>query len=163
MGFTKLRILAIDPTWYGFAYAVFENQGVLLDFGTTGAKNVTVKLTYLTEQYRPHVMVLEAVAPRDRRRGKYTKDLTWKMCRHAVANHIRLAILSKETIRHAFAPAHCKYERAVKLATLFPELKPYVPRKRKIYESEPRRANLFDAVALGVAFTETEPSHPGGL
>jgi hypothetical protein len=45
-----------------------------------------------------------------------------------------------------------KHSIAVLLAEWFPELALRVPAKRKLWESEPHNALLFDAVAIAVAY-----------
>jgi hypothetical protein len=47
-------------------------------------------------------------------------------------------------------PHDNKYEEAENLAERFPELKAWVPRKRRIWESEPRQILLFEALALAL-------------
>jgi hypothetical protein len=44
-----------------------------------------------------------------------------------------------------------KYEEAACLATRFPEIAAWVPKKRRLWESEPRATVLFEALALGLS------------
>lgn len=43
-----------------------------------------------------------------------------------------------------------KYEEAAELVKRFPELAPWLPKKRRFYDNEPRETVLFEALALAL-------------
>ena len=53
----------------------------------------------------------------------------------------------------------CKYEEAAALAELYPELHGWVPRKRRLWDSEPRNTILFEALALACAVIDGPPEN----
>lgn len=146
----KIRILAIDPTWYGFGFAVMEGHRVLLDFGTTWVKagHATNKIDYLLQSYAPTVIVLEERMRKGSRHRVKANHLIWQILRSAVTHKIRVKWISRSDLKRAFAPARNRYERACAIARLYPELGSYLPPKRKIWTGEAHRMNIFDAVAL---------------
>src|SRR5262249_17385517 len=62
--------------------------------------------------------------------------------------------LSRRDIRKAFAPAGArnKYDIAIALASIFPELSPRLPPYRKVWMSESERINIFDALSLALTY-----------
>lgn len=50
------------------------------------------------------------------------------------------------------------YELALRIAELFPELATHLPRRRRLWESEAERMNVFQAVALAVAMRDGQMS-----
>ena len=44
-----------------------------------------------------------------------------------------------------------KYEEAAALGEQFPDLAPWVPKKRRFFDNEPRNTVLFEAVALALS------------
>lgn len=95
------------------------------------------------EYYGPVCVVTERLAQKSRK-GAVSRALINAVCQAARDAGIGL-LLTDRIQRHAN-----KYIEAEHLADRFPELMPYVPKRRRLWQSEPRRTILFEAVALGL-------------
>ena len=78
------------------------------------------------------------------KKGQKSRDLIGTVARTAEQNY--LLDVSVKCPR----PTHNKYEDAKALAERFPELLPWGPKKRRIWEPEPRNTIYFEALALAL-------------
>lgn len=153
-----LRVLAIAPSTRGFGFALFEGQGVLVDWGVKsvqGDKNrrSLVKVQEMIAHYQPEVIVLEDTAGEDCRRSARIRTLSRRIIALATSLNVRIEVFSREQIREVFFAdgEGTKHALAEILARRFPEeLGPRLPPKRKPWKSEDCRMDIFDAVALAV-------------
>ena len=159
------RLLAIDPTSRGFAYAIFEGPSSLIDWGLTRARNGChsqriKRLQRLIEYSSPDVLVLEDC----NRIGSPRRSSARRLIGHAaLASHrngIRTARFTRDAIRRFFAVAGGvrKHEIAITIARAFPELAPRLPRVRKIWMSEDERMSIFDAASLALVYYGARPA-----
>ncbi|MHB8522093.1 MAG: RuvC family protein [Limisphaerales bacterium] len=156
-----IRVLAIDPTTKGFAFAVLEGPDRLVDWGTKtttarGHKQAEClsRIRLLLELYQPSVVVLEHCAVPSSRRCPRVKWLIERIRTVAKNSGVKARLVSRAQVRRMFAPARTKHEIAVAIAQRFPELASILPRPRtrKTIDCEDGRMNIFDALALGLAF-----------
>lgn len=147
--------VAIDPTRTGFAFAVLEAPGNLIDRGQRIARpksgELLRKVDALLSKHYPAVLVLEDLAAPGARRRKRARREIRSLEFLALKRGVKVGRVARLAVREMLAPGKGKYEVAVKLAELFPELKDRLPWKRKVYMPEDPRMNVFDAVGLAAA------------
>ena len=154
------RILAIALSAKGFGFVVMEEQKIIIECGrrvADGDKNAQsfAKAKKLLNFYRPDVLVLQDVEAKGSRRAPRIKTLTRQIKRMAEKNKIEVKLISGKQLRSSLLgnPKGTKQEMAEMLAMQFPdELASRLPSKRKTWESEDSRMDIFDAAALAVAF-----------
>lgn len=155
----QIRILAIAPTARGFGYSVMENNA-MLECGYKGArgnKNIKVvsKSEKLMKQFMPDVVVLQDVNAKGSRRAPRIKALHRKIVGVAENHKCKVKLFSGIQLRDALLddPKGTKHEMAELLAQRFPaELAAKLPPKRRAWENEDGRMDMFDAVGLAVMF-----------
>lgn len=151
------RIIAVDPTPYGFAYAVLEGPERLVDWGTAwvnvkemNAGNLN-RLRRLLEFYEPDVLVLEDPEGDGSRRCERIRRLL-RGCRKLATEHrVRVRSFSRAHVRSAIG-VYTKEAIAWRVAARFTELAHRLPPHRKIWMSEDPRMNLFDAVSFALTY-----------
>ena len=154
------RVLAIDPTTKGFAYAVFEGPDLLLDWGSTQVrlerKNALClkRVEDLLRRYAPDVVVLEAYDGKGSHRRPRVRSLIRSIRGLAARKRFRSRAFSRAEIRRAFASVGkaTKHPIASEIARRFPELAAHLPEARKFYESEDERMSIFDAASLALTY-----------
>jgi hypothetical protein len=158
------RVLAVDPTTKGFAYAVFEGPTLLIDWGLIyieGQKRSgrILRLTKLIERYASDVLVLEDCNRQGSRRRSSARRIILDTVLIARANQIRTKRFPRSAIKRFFSYAGQarKHEIAVAIAEGFPELAPRLPRFRKIWMSEDERMSIFDAASLALVYYGIRP------
>lgn len=149
------RVLAIDPTNRGFGFVVLEGANRLVDWGSVQVRDKTLftylkRIDSLIEHHQISLVVAEDVAAKGSRRGKRVVRFITKVLKLATSRRIRVRLVSRNQIRHAFHQLGTltKYKIAVALIEQFPELQPMLPARRKCYESEDERISIFDALAM---------------
>jgi Holliday junction resolvasome RuvABC endonuclease subunit len=155
----KVRILAVALTARGFGYCVMEGQ-VMLECGhkeVGGNKNAHAvsKIEKLMNQFLPAVVVLQDVNAAHCRRAPRIKALHRQVVGLAEKHKCKVTLFSGKQLRMTLLgdAKGTKHEMAEMLAKQFAdELASRLPPKRKFYDSEDCRMDMFDAVGLGVAF-----------
>lgn len=155
------RVLAIALTARGFGYAVLEGRGSLVAYGATsitGDRNSgsLARIEKMIIRYRPDVLTLYDVNAKGIYRHRRIKELHRKVLRLAKKQRVATKTFSAIDLREAILrnSKGTKYEIAEFLARRFPEeLAPRLPPKRKEWNSEDRRMDIFDAVALAMVST----------
>ncbi len=138
----------------GFAYLV---DGELLDWGLSAKASRSFegafkRVTAWTVYYHPDVVVTEQVDPKGRK-GAHTRTLiraAESAANNANADYVEMVLPSDTTN---------KYKAAAALAAEFPQLEPWLPRRRRPWEPEPRNIIYFEALAL--AWSYWRSSSPG--
>ena len=144
---SELRILAITVASGRVGY-VFLIGGKLEGWGMSRKGSISprdassVAVAWI-RKLRPIVVITEEVRPRSRK-GAKTRNLI-----EAVAQVARESEVLDVRVAHRQAFAN-KYAEAKALADQFPELCPWVPKPRRIWDSEPRSMVYFEAMALAV-------------
>ena len=152
------RVLAIDPTSRGFAFAVLEAPALLVDWGEkivpARSGGLLRKVDELLSRYGPARLVIEDLAvPGARRRRRARKEIR-SIELLALKRGLAAERVSRLAIIDAFAPEKNKFEVALRLADSFPALAERLPRKRKVWTAEDARMNIFDALGFAAAAME---------
>lgn len=147
--------LAINPSTYGFGYALFERPHELIDWGVRRVsldKNprTLLKIAILFQLYQPTTLVIEDYAGPGSRRSLRIEELIDDIVLLAGEKRIKTYRYSRAAIRVRFEPdgARTKDEIARVLVKQYPELAPSLPPRRRIWMGEDYRMAAFDAVAL---------------
>ena len=160
----QTTFLAIDPTRTGFAFAVLEAPDHLVDWGqriaARGTFELSTKVDALLAKHFPAVLVLEDIAaPGARRRTRARREIR-SLERLALKRGMPVERVSRLAVLDSFAPGNGKYEVALRLAEIFPDLSKRLPWKRKIWMPEDPRMNVFDAVGLAAGAAGRQRSDP---
>jgi Holliday junction resolvasome RuvABC endonuclease subunit len=159
----QFRILAVAPSTRGFGFVVMEGEKTILKCATRvahgnekekNAQSIT-KLEKLLDSYQPHVVVLQDMEAKGSRRAPRIKTLNRQIKAVAVKRNIQVKLISGTQMRSVLLgdPKGTKQEMAEMLAVRFPDaLASRLPQKRKAWDSEDDRMDIFDAVALAVMF-----------
>ncbi len=148
------RVVSIDPTRRGFAYAILEGKENLLDWGLAQVlirtdANVLKRVEEILDL--PHIELLVVEDGRGSRRRERARRLIRGIKSIAKRRKMPIVFVSRSRVRDVFAPASTKQEIAEAIAEIFPELRSRLPRKRKPWTTEDERMSIFDAVAFVVA------------
>jgi hypothetical protein len=148
-------ILAIYPTTSGFAFAVLEGTERLVDWGVTRVwaksdNEFLARLEALIERYSPVCLVVEEAA-RSRRGVRARRRITLSS-RYARSQKLTVSSASWAAVRQAIGEGiNTKHEIASRIASQFPELAVHLPPRRRAWDNEDPRINIFDAVAFAIA------------
>jgi Holliday junction resolvasome RuvABC endonuclease subunit len=155
-------VLGIAPSTRGFGFAVFETSDSLVDWGVksvTTDKNIQslTKIEELICHYQPDAIVIENSFVKESARAARIKKLHREIIAMAKKHGVRMRVLSRLQIRRSLLPHGVGTKHAVAeiLAKRFPaELGLRLPPKRLPWKSEAARMDIFDAIALCVAYVE---------
>ena len=159
-------VLAVAPSSTGFGYALFEGGDRLIDWGArrvAGNKNAqcVLHVATLIQLYRPRVILLEDPHARGARRWPRIKTLLDML--QALAKEKRIRCIRYARVRvagHFNGPKRPTKERVAReIVRLYPELGPFLPPKRRIWETEDPRLAIFVAVSYALVFLAEEASH----
>ena len=153
----EVRVLAIDPTTRGFAFAVMEGPQRLVDWGVKTVRPMSqlrclAAVAAEIKFSRPSAIVLEDPRKRRSRRSPRVRRFIGAIRVVAAKAHVRTRLVSRREIQTAFGPSGSltKYQICAAVAVRLPELAGRLPRPRKPWMSEDYRMNIFDAVALAL-------------
>jgi len=156
----QFRILAVSLSTEGFGYAVMEGNNTLVDYGNKVVhpdKNAH-SLTHIDEmivRYLPGALVLLDLNAKGTYRAPRIKELHRQVLAMAKRHNLKVVQIPNTELRTVLLDNHkaTKHDIAVRIGKLFPdELESRVPPKRKRWESQRSRMDIFDAVALAVVF-----------
>jgi hypothetical protein len=153
-----MRILSICPCSRGFGFAVMEEGTGLIDWGVKSAKgdknqDCLRHIETMLDLYHPNIVVLEDA--RSSRRTERVRKLTDQVKNLAKGQKVRVKLLSPTTVMERFVHGGTRHDLAVLMALRFPEeLSQRLPPKRKPWQSEDGRLDMFKAVALGLHILE---------
>ncbi|WP_227284949.1 hypothetical protein [Boseongicola sp. H5] len=137
-------------------YALFVGQR-LTDWGTSRIAGVSTRvasrmMARWLVRFQPDVVITESI-PTSSRKGQRSREITAAMALVA-RNKDDLLDVTLERVQ-AFPN---KYDEAEALAVEFPELEPYLPKRRRLWDTESPRTILFEAVALAkLLFADPAP------
>lgn len=154
------RILALALSSRGFGYAVFEGQNTLVDWGgkpASGDKNKAsmIKAGKLISLFQPKLIILEDTSAKGSRRSPRIQELTRKIVALASRQQVRVKLLSQKNIRKVLFPngQGTKHDIARVVAERFwTEIGSRLPPKRRTWDSEARRMDYFEAIALVIVY-----------
>ena len=143
----RLKVLAIAAATGRIGH-VFLVGGRLLDWGLSrkASKSSVLAAAHtqkLIDNLKPDVIITEDI-PKSSTKGSKTRRLVDAIA--FVAGKAKLLDIHAKRLQK-FAN---KYEEAAHLAIRFPEIAAWVPKKRRLWDSEPRQTVLFDALALSI-------------
>jgi hypothetical protein len=152
---SRSRVIAIDPTSEGFAFAVLEGPDRLIDWGTTKVPKLRrseylKRVDALFERYQPKGLVLESPRGKDSRRSPRVAGVIRSLELLAWRYHVKVSRVSRGQVRAAFAPAWRKHEIAKAISRWFPVLEDSVPPARKPWQAEEKCMNVFDAISFAL-------------
>lgn len=149
------RILAIDPTTSGFAFVVLEGRERLVDWGVTRVwaksdNEYLARVEAIVQRYSPVCFVLEEGG--HSRRGARARRRIALSLRYARSHKLTVISVSWDMVRQAIGEGvNTKHEIASKIASQFAELAIHLPHRRRAWENEDPRINIFDAMAFALA------------
>ena len=164
----RKRILAIDPGTREMGVAVFEHDRLIyhgveifprLPSPQKQLKQVRRAVVRLIHDFRPDVLVLEKAFMGKGRCAVLLSALGIQIAALGRHRGITVASLAPNAVKKAVAGYGwaTKAEVAKAVASRYPKLKAYLPPGRK-WKLQ-RHYNMFDAVALGVAFRKAARTH----
>lgn len=142
------RILAIAAST-GRVGCVFIVGGRLVDWWTSDkasrSPNDAAELAKKwIAHYRPDAVVTEKTSSAEKK-GQAAKAVTEAIA-NVAADHVDVLDIS---VVHT-QEFKDKYEEASVLAEQYPDLKPWLPKKRRFFDREPRNIVIFEALALAL-------------
>jgi hypothetical protein len=158
------RVLAIDPTSKGYAFAVLEGPERLLDFGTAelSAKDESAyleRIDSLFDRYLPHGLIVENPHGPGSRRVPRIANLIREIELIAWRREVDCRRVSRGEVKVVFGESGTtKQEIAVAISRWFPELEGRLPDPRKPWKPEAERMSVFDAVSFALTAFRTLPS-----
>ncbi|HEV2694282.1 MAG TPA: hypothetical protein VG347_15415 [Verrucomicrobiae bacterium] len=155
----QVRVLAVALTARGFGYCVTE-AGKILECGYRGVKgdknlHSVSKIERLSTRFLPSVLVLQDVNAKGCHRAPRIKALHRQVIKLAAKQNCKIKLYSGNVLRISLlADAKgTKHEMAQMLAKKFPvELAGKLPPKRRSWDNETGRMDMFDAVGLAAVF-----------
>ena len=153
-------ILAIHLQTRGFAYVLFEESRIPIDWGVYDARGADknarslIRINSLLELHTPHVLVLQNMSKRGTRRASRIRELNRRAAELADQRGVVVKTYSRAQVLEYFAElgAVTKHKIAEVIAKHIPALSLYVPPARKPWMSEDARMGIFDAAALAWVF-----------
>jgi len=154
-GNPNLKTLGISPSTRGLGFALFEGSSTLVDWGVkvskSGDKNAVclAHAANLLDHYHPDLLVLPETE--ETRRAQRVRALAREMEAMALGAGVRVARVARKSLHRAAlrSDSATKHALAKFLASQYPdELGFRLPRRRRIWSSEPHQMDIFDAVAL---------------
>lgn len=148
----RLRVLAIAAATGRIGHVLVIGER-LLDWGLSRMASTSPELAAkhaekLIADLAPDVVVTEDI-PKTSTKGSRTRQLI-----DAITRVAERAKLLSMRVQHTHDFPN-KYEEAAHLATRFPEITAWVPKKRRLWDSEPRNTVLFEALSLACVVIET--------
>jgi hypothetical protein len=149
-----VRVIALDPSRRGFAFAVLEGSERLVEWGVAALssnedREYLVRVSELFDRYPPDLLVLEG--EKGSRRGLRARRRIRKAAALAGERKVSVLTPSRADVRRVFeASGTTKWEIAVAISRFFTELEPRLPRKRKPWMPEDERMGIFDAVSFAL-------------
>lgn len=146
------RMMAVDPTFRGFAYVVLEG-GELVDWGLAQITPVAPRpaarrVLRLLKRWEPELLVLEE--PEGSRRGRRARRIIDELAKLADRQNVAWCMVTRRQVHDAFGDPPNKHQVALQVAERFPELRHRLPRPRQPWMSEDERMALFDAASFAL-------------
>jgi hypothetical protein len=151
----KSRVLAIYPYRKGFGFAVFSGVD-LVDWGlarvySTHEEEVLIRVQVLIERHQACALATEDGT--NSRRGDRSRRLVERMIGYGRLRGLQVMTVSRDVAREVFGldGRATNHDLSVRLASYFIELQQILPTKRRFYDSEDARTNVFRAVSIAAA------------
>ena len=148
-------MLAISACSKRIAYVFFMGDDLrdwrVSETAARGPNEAATHTQIWVNELKPEVVVTEKIAAA-KKKGEKAKNLIAAVARTAEHNYVLDVSVDRPDI-HAN-----KYDEAAALAGRYPELKAWLPRKRRFFENEPRSIVLFEALALAEQVRQGPPA-----
>lgn len=143
-----LRLLAVAAAT-GRVGVVFLVGNRLMDWGVSDAaaksrEQATTWMQELIDVLGPDVLVTEKIQAASRK-GDAARDITEALARVAADS----ALLNAEVVREQVYDN--KYEEAEAIVRMYSDLAPWLQRRERFYDNEPRNTVLFEAMSLALS------------
>lgn len=140
-----LRMLAVAINQKRLGYVFFSGHD-LKDWQTmtkpsTSRSEAAGAIQKLINDFRPNVVITERAEP-STCRSDAVLALKQALTRAAAHNYVLDVSLKRECL---YAN---KYEEASALAEVYPAIRPWAPPKRRVFEHQPPRLVMFDALSM---------------
>ena len=158
---TNIRVLGLAPSSYGCGFAVMEGKSALVAWGVKTAKGGDKNARSLSHvgnliaHYKPHVIAIEDTRTKTSRRSRRIRALIAEIVIMAGDENIRVRRYSRKQVNMGFLSDErgTKHDVAEYLAGRFPEeLASSLPPKRRAWDTDDYRLDIFSAVALAEHF-----------
>ena len=152
----KEVLLAIAPNSRGFGFTLFATAALLVDWGIKEARQnknarCLTLVGALIASRRPTIILLEDCLHVSCRRSARVKSLIAALAELAADQGIAVYCYSRKHVRSVLAKSgRSKDAIAAVVAERIPALRPWLPRKRRIWESEQHSIAIFEAAALAL-------------
>ncbi|MEM9358178.1 MAG: hypothetical protein AAGB04_18405 [Pseudomonadota bacterium] len=143
MAALRMLAVAINRKRLGYVFLVGHQlkEWRTMSKPTKSSLEAAAAMSELIHEFKPDVIVTEQL-PRSASLTAFVSQLKSSLSRVAERSSMLNVSVSRS---REFAN---KYEEAQSLSMFFPEIKPWVPEKRRFYEHEPAHLILFDSLAL---------------
>ena len=127
---------------------VYLMNGTPYDWGISVKASGSTEAVYghvkkWIDYYRPDYVVTERIG-KNNRKGEFSRAIADAIARAAQDSLVPHAYVDRvQTYAN-------KYDEAEALAARFPELTDWIPKRRKLWEPEPRKTIIFEALALAL-------------
>lgn len=163
----KDRVLAVDPGTHHIGFAVFDGKELI----HYGVKTILRGKPYrevlregrkvirmLLEDFRPGALLIERTRFENIKGSATLNKFTDEIERIGKTKRLRIRTFSANTVRKVICGNGWATKRDVaqEVCRRFPELRPYLSSDRRWKEEF--YLNMFDAVALGMAYSHKTPS-----
>ena len=150
-----LRVLAVSAATGRMAYVFFIGDQLkdwrISDAAARSGIDAAAHVQDWINDLRPNVVVTERTDT-SCRKGDKTKDLIGAATRTAEHNYVLDVVVPRE---REFASKYLEAEAIVKR---YPELRPWLPQRRRFFENEPRNTVLFEAITLAEVVIKRPPT-----
>lgn len=153
------RALGISPNDRGFGYVVLEGPTRLVDWKVKRVprpknQKTIEALDELLGLYMPSYLILDAPDDLASPRGHRIKGLLRDLANCAADRGVIPVPVPRQVVADLFEPMEASTRREVAelLTVQFPELLPYLPPRRRLWDSESRAMSVFNAAAMVLAF-----------
>ncbi len=152
------RVLSIDPSVAGFGFVVLEDGQRLIDWGVArlwshNSQEFLTRVEAMIERYQPALVVSEDCSAS--RRGRRAGSQVALLMAHCRQRQLPVALVTRQAVRQAFSETGItKHAIAMAIAMQFPEVEPRLPQRRKPWNSEDERMNIFDALSFAIALRD---------
>jgi hypothetical protein len=157
-------VLAVYPTARGIGFVLMKGPLAPVDWGVKGVqgsdKNAECveKVAALIEAYPPDVIALEEPTSPRLTRAERLASLTKEIESFARKQAIDVHRYPRFAVDQCFSQfgARTRHEVAATIAKRVPALERFLPRPRKLWESEDTRMGIFRATALALTYYDLQ-------